>query len=72
MNSILQCLCNIDRLVSYFKYNQEIENFIQSHGNTTLTYSFKYLIENLWKSPGSKYILPKYNEEHSFSPRFPV
>jgi len=69
MNSILQCLCNIDRLVSYFKYNQGIENFIQSHGNTTLTYSFKYLIENLWKSPGSKYILPKYNEEHSFSPR---
>jgi ubiquitin carboxyl-terminal hydrolase 8 len=69
MNSTLQCLCNIDKLVSYFKYNQKIENFIQSHGNTTLTYSFKYLIENLWKSPGSKYILPKYNEEHSFSPR---
>ena len=69
MNSTLQCLCNIDKLVSYFKYNQKIENFIQRHGNTTLTYSFKYLIENLWKSPGSKYILPKYNEEHSFSPR---
>ena len=72
MNSTLQCLCNIDKLVSYFKYHQTIENYIQSHGRTTLTYSFKYLVENLWQSPGSKYILPKYNGKNSnnkyFSP----
>ena len=61
MNATLQCLCNIEKLVSYFKYHQNIEKFIQSHGRDSLTYSFKYLIENLWQSHGSKYILPKYN-----------
>ena len=72
MNATLQCLCNIEKLVSYFKYHQTIENYIQNHGKTTLTYSFKYLVENLWQSYGSKYILPKYNGENSnnkyFSP----
>ena len=72
MNATLQCLCNIEKLVSYFKYHQTIENYIQKHGNSTLTYSFKYLVENLWQSPGNKYILPEYNGKNSnnkfFSP----
>ena len=72
MNAVLQCLCNIEKLVSYFKYNQNIDNFIQSHGKNTLTHSFKYLIENLWQSPGNKYLLPKDNRKNSnnkyFSP----
>jgi ubiquitin C-terminal hydrolase len=72
MNATLQCLCNIEKLVSYFKYHQTIENYIQSQGKTTLTYSFKYLVENLWQSPGNKYILPEYNGKNSnnkfFSP----
>ena len=72
MNATLQCLCNIEKLVSYFKYHRTIENYIRNNGSTTLTYSFKYLVENLWQSTGSKYILPKYNGENSnnkyFSP----
>jgi len=64
MNSSLQCLCNIEKLVNYFKYNKKIEDYIQSKGNSTLTYSFKYLIENLWQSPNNKYILPNYNNKN--------
>jgi len=60
MNSTLQCLCNIEKLVNYFKYNKKIEDYIQSKGDSTLTYSFKCLIENLWKSPNNKYILQNH------------
>jgi len=72
MNATLQCLCNIEKLVSYFKYHQTIEKYIKNHGKSTLTYSFKYLVENLWQSPGNKYILPECNGKNSnnkyFSP----
>ena len=44
MNATLQCLCNIEKLVSYFKYHKTIENYLQKHGSTTFTYSFKYLV----------------------------
>ena len=64
MNSSLQCLCNIEKLVNYFKYNKKIEDYIQSKGDSTLTHSFKYLIEKLWQLPNNKYILQNYNEKN--------
>jgi ubiquitin C-terminal hydrolase len=70
MNTILQCISNIEKLVSHFKYHQNIEEFIQSNGKNALTYSFKYLIENLWQTPGNKYILPEYNGENSSNKYF--
>lgn len=72
MNATLQCLCNIEKLVNYFKYHRTIENYIRDNGSNTLTYSFKYLVENLWQSKGSKYIIHQCNGENSnnkyFSP----
>ena len=64
MNATLQCLCNIEKLVNYFKYHKNVENYIRNQGKSTLTYSFKYLIENLWQSNGSKYIIPQCNGEY--------
>ena len=62
MNATLQCFCQIEKFVNYFKYNSyvvEIEKFKNDKKNC-LTYSFKYLIENLWPSK-NKYFLPNYN-----------
>ena len=51
MNATLQCLCNIPKLVIYFKFNKEfitkIRNDITSRNNL-LSSSFKLLIEKLW------------------------
>ena len=52
MNATVQCLCQIEKLVNYFKYKpnsifQAITKNKLTYKNT-LTYSFKYLIENLW------------------------
>ena len=51
MNAILQCLCNIPKLVNYFKYNKTIIPTIRSditYGNNLLSSSFKLLMEKLW------------------------
>lgn len=70
MNATLQCLCNIEKLVNYFKYHQTIEKYIKNHGKSTLTYSFKYLVENLWQSKGSKYIIPQCNGKNTSNKYF--
>ena len=53
MNATLQCFCQIKQLVIYFKYNPDLLQIIQNYKNkneSSLTYSFKNLIENLWPS----------------------
>ena len=46
MNSTLQCLTHIDRLVDYFKYDPQIEEIKQDKSN--LSSSFKTLVDNLY------------------------
>ena len=54
MNAVLQCLCHIEKLVNYFKYDRFVIDVIQenifkySNHKNLLTSSFKYLIESLW------------------------
>ena len=49
MNATLQCFCNIDKFVNYFKYNKELIEFVKKDARKEiLSSSFKLLIENLW------------------------
>jgi len=51
MNSTIQCFCNIDKFVNYFKYNNILIKFVKNDvtwGNKTLASSFKLLVEKLW------------------------
>ena len=47
MNSTLQCFCHIEKLINFFKYNQEFINNIKQKKDS-LSFSFKLLIEKLW------------------------
>ena len=67
MNAILQCLCNIPKLVNYFKYNKTIIPTIRSditYGNNLLSSSFKLLMEKLWPDQ----LMAIYNK----NPNFPI
>ena len=67
MNATLQCLCQIEKLVNFFKINlkvKEIENKYKNNSTNCLTTSFKYLVENLWPSE-SQYIDKRYNFKNS-------
>ena len=49
MNATLQCLCNIEKFVSYFKYHRHLINTVsEDKGKKKLCSSFKLLIEKLW------------------------
>ena len=49
MNATLQCLCNIDMFVNYFKYNERFFDIIKADINKEkLCSAFKLLIENLY------------------------
>ena len=53
MNATLQCFCQIEKIINYFRYNKNLEQIInKNHLNnkTNLVKSFKDLIENLWPS----------------------
>ena len=52
MNASLQCLNHIEKLVNYFKYDNNLEKIIKSlpKEEPNLSSSFKILIENLWPS----------------------
>jgi len=66
MNATIQCLSQIDSLVSYFKYHKTVENVIDKYKKKNcLTKSFKILIENLWPTSGNKYIKKKYLSKNS-------
>ena len=67
MNATLQCFCQIEDLVNYFKYKPYINEVISKYkkkGELCLTTSFKYLVENLWPSVYD-YINNKYNHKNS-------
>ena len=64
MNATLQCFCNLEKFVDYFKYKLKDEK-IKNLGKPNLTISFKYLIENLWQTKGNKYIINKFNKANS-------
>ena len=84
MNSILQCFCQNEELVNYFKYNEKFQKFnAEKKGN--LTDCFKHLIDNLWPSQkndefkknlfynGNNYYLAPYeikNKLFSLEPNF--
>ena len=67
MNATLQCFCNIKQFVNYFKYKFKDENLkkLSNEKKVNLTSSFKYLIENIWQTPGNKYINPKNNTQNA-------
>ena len=55
MNSTLQCLCNIEKFVDYFKYNEHLYEIIKNDTyNEKLSTSFKNLIENLYPNEEKK------------------
>ena len=67
MNATLQCLCQIEKLVNFFKYHPQVNDINEKYKNNSsncLTISFKYLIENLWPS-SIEYTNNKYNHENS-------
>ena len=66
MNATIQCLSQIESLVSYFKYDKTVDNVIEEYKNKNcLTKYFKILIENLWPTSGNKYIKKKYLSKNS-------
>ena len=55
MNATLQCLCNIEKFVDYFKFNSHLIKTVKNDtGKSKLCSSFKLLIENLWPDPDKK------------------
>ena len=77
MNATIQCFSQIEKLVSYFKYdpNDKIKNIIFVYNEQKLkclTKSFKNLIDNFWPSPSLKYPNNKFQHQNSnnkyFSP----
>ena len=67
MNATLQCFLNLKKFINYFKYkvNYDLIKNIKSKRKHNLTESFKYLIENVWLTPGNKYLLPKYISQNA-------
>ena len=47
MNATLQCICNIEKFVNFFKYSKQIKDNCLLD-KSKLTYSFKILIGKLW------------------------
>ena len=64
MNATLQCLCNIKRLVDYFKYNNHLIGIVKGDNNKQLLCSsFKNVMEGIYDYKRSKnyenYLLSK-------------
>ena len=47
MNATLQCFCHIEKIINFFKYNNNVINLVKNN-KETLYASFKLLIEKLW------------------------
>ena len=71
MNATLQCLCNIEEFLDFFKYSKNLiakvrEDVFTLKKNEKLCSSFKFLIENLYPNPDKhlkKYYAPKEFKE---------
>ena len=73
MNATLQCLCQIRKLVNYFKYkpyiNEVITNYKYSDDKLCLTTSFKELVDNLWPSANySNYHIHQNSNNKYYAP----
>ena len=66
MNATLQCFCNIQPFVDYFKYDVNLINLVRDdlihNNNKKLISSFKLLIEKLWPNDYMG------NQQKSYSP----
>ena len=68
MNATLQCLCNIEKFVDYFKYNPHLINTVkEDKDKSKLCSSFKLLIEKLWPDKENTTNITK-SSFYSFSP----
>ena len=64
MNATLQCFCNIEQFINYFKYDKNLIYSIKcDQKKETLSSSFKLLIEKLWPN---NYLMN--NNVKSYSP----
>ena len=73
MNAFLQCFCQIEEIVNYFKYKPSVINCIQKYqkvNKINLTKAFKLLIDNLWSSQlnGNNNKLLQNNNNYYFAP----
>ena len=73
MNAFLQCFCQIEEIVNYFKYKPSVINCIQKYqkeNKINLTKAFKLLIDNLWPSQlnGNNNKLLQNNNNYYFAP----
>ena len=71
MNAILQCFCQIDKLVDYIKYNPNVQKKINdyiSNNRGNLISSFKLLIDNLWPSQGNVNNILTNDNNYYFAP----
>ena len=67
MNAIIQCFCQTEKVINYFKYNEDVLNIINKYNNenkTCLTNTIKYIIENLWPTD-NKYFNRKFCHENN-------
>ena len=65
MNATLQCFCQIEEFVLYFKYDKHVNDIKDSHAlnKKYLTPSFKLLIEQIW--PDEAKIIESENRNYS-------
>ena len=61
MNAILQCLCQIEEIVIYFKYDNHVNEIKDNYNEKYLTPSFKTLIEKIWPKEAEKIEYRKRN-----------
>ena len=68
MNAILQCLCQNEKLVNYFKYNKHLGQMLNNFNMFKLTKSFKNIIDNLWPSNRYNINLDKNENNRYYNP----
>ena len=69
INSVLQCFCQSEKFINYFKYNRSLLEVINKYNNKNqpcLSKAFKSLIENLWPSK-IKFIKQDYCHKNNFN-----
>ena len=76
MNAVLQCLCHIEKLVNYFKYDRFVIDVIQENNfkypnqKNLLISSFKYLVESLWPTIYEFIVKNTLENENQNNPSF--
>ena len=71
MNATLQCFCNIENFINFFKYNKQA-NILFKNDKNKLSWSFKLLMENLWPDNYDDPNLKKYYEPNDFKEKISI